>query len=626
MGKVIGIDLGTTCSVMAITEGRQTRVLVNHEGARLTPSVVAFTDDGTRLVGRPAKSQAALNPARTIYSVKRLIGRRRNEVTHEEKVLPYKLVGEPDELVQIEVDGRRYFPTEISAMVLQDLKKSAEKILGEPVNQCVVTVPAYFCDSARQATREACEISGLKVLRIINEPTAAALAYGLDSTKNEKILVADVGGGTADFTLLHVSEGVFDVIATAGDLFLGGDDLDRALMNYVADEFQKSSGVDVRKDPMALGRLTEACEKAKCDLSSVPQTTISLPYITASNGVPKHLTQTITRPKFEQVCEPVFERLRVPIMQALSDARMAPAEVQQVVLVGGTSRCPKIVEICKEIFNRQPHQGVNPDEAIAIGASIQCGVLSGDITDIVLLDVTPLTLGLETLGGICTPVIARNTTIPTSKTEVFSTASDNQPAVDIHVLQGERKMASANRTLGRFQMTGIPLQARGKPQIEVTFDIDANGILNVSSKDKFTGKEHKVEIKGSSGLDKADIDRMMRDAAQFEATDKAQAELIETRNRADNLAYETEKFMRENTKLISAAAHASVKAAVDALRAGLDSNVERSKIESLRDGLEVANKNMYEQCFGGKKPDSKLSDVQGAVQGETIEAKFEINP
>lgn len=624
MGKIIGIDLGTTVTVCAITEGRETKVICNSEGARGTPSVVAFLEDGSRLVGRPAKSQAAVSPSSTIYSAKRLIGRRRHECTEEEKSLPYRLAGEAGDLAQIEVGGRKYYPSEISAMVLQDIKKSIERVIGERVESCVITVPAHFGDSQRQATKEAAEIAGLKVMRIINEPTAAALAYGLDKNKNECIIVIDWGGGTMDSSILQVGDGVFEVLATAGDLFLGGDDCDRAILNHVADEFQKASGCDIRGDSMALQRLAEASEKAKCDLSSLPQTTISIPYVTAVNGVPKHLSQTLTRSKFEQLCEPIFNRLRTPIAQVLRDAKKSPSDISTVVLVGGSSRIPKVVEICKEIFGKQPHQGVNPDEAIAIGAAIQGSVLSGGTTGIVLIDVTPLSLGVETNGGIMTPLIPRNTTIPTSKSEVFSTASDNQPIVDIHVLQGERRMASGNRTLGRFQMSGIAPKPRGQPRVEVTFDIDANGILSVTSKDKDSGKEHKVEIKGSSGLPQEDIKRMMADAAAYEAEDKSKAEMIEVRNKADNVLYETEKFMREHAKMISVNAHSGVKAAVDALRNVMEAIGTKDQIASAIDAVELANKKMYDECFSGSKQGAPATTPQSAPSGDVIEADFAV--
>ncbi|MCK6474942.1 MAG: molecular chaperone DnaK [Planctomycetes bacterium] len=596
MGKIVGIDLGTTNSVVAIHEGKETKVIVNAEGNRLTPSVVAFTDDG-RLVGRPAKSQAVTNPKRTVYSIKRFMGRRHTEVAQEEKLVPYKVVGEAHELVQVDIDGKKYYPPEISAMVLQDLKKSAEAYLGEKVEGAVITVPAYFNDAQRQATKEAGKIAGLDVKRIINEPTAAALAYGLDKKKDEKIAVFDLGGGTFDISILDVSEGLVEVKATNGDTHLGGDDWDQALVNFVAEEFQKQYGVDLRKDSMALQRLTEACEKAKCDLSTLSQTTINLPYITADASGPKHLQQTVSRTKFEQLTERLSERLKGPVLRALDDAGTKPSEIDEVVLVGGSTRMPKVQEICKQIFGgKEPHKGVNPDEVVAVGAAIQGAVLTGDVKDILLLDVTPLSLGVETLGGIMTVLIPRNTTIPTSKSEVFSTASDSQPAVDIHVLQGERKMAGDNRTLGKFQLAGIPPAPRGVPQIEVTFDIDADGILNVNAKDKATGKEQKIEIKASSGLSKEEVAKMVEDAGQHEAEDKAKAELIDLRNRGDHLCYQTEKFIKDNDGKLSDGAESAAKKAVEECREALKGN-DKAAIEKKVADLEKASHKLAEEIY-----------------------------
>ncbi len=566
MSKIIGIDLGTTNSVVAIMEGGQPKVLVNDSGSRLTPSVVAFTDKGERLVGQRARNQQVTNPQRTIFSIKRFMGRRHSEVATEEKMVPYKIVGGPDELVRVSVDGKEYAPPEISAMVLRDLKATAERYLGEKVERAVITVPAYFNDSQRQATKEAGQIAGLKVERIINEPTAAALAYGLEKKANEKIAVFDLGGGTFDISILDVGDNVFEVLSTNGDTHLGGDDFDEVLINYLADEFRKKEGVDLRKDPMALQRLKEAAERAKCELSGSLETTVNLPYITADASGPKHLQMTITRAKFESLVDHLIERCRGPVMQALKDAKLTPKDIDEVVLVGGSTRIPKVQQLVKEIFGKEPNRSVNPDEVVAIGAAIQGAVLTGDKTDIVLLDVTPLSLGVETLGGVMTVLIPRNTTIPTSKKEVFSTASDNQPAVDIHVLQGERKMASDNRTLGRFQLTGIPPAPRGVPQIEVTFDIDANGILNVSAKDLGTGKEQSIKIQASSGLSQEEVQRMVRDAEAHAAEDQKKRELVDARNHADQLVYQTEKTLKEHGEKVDAAVRAEIEQALNRLK------------------------------------------------------------
>ncbi len=617
MGRIIGIDLGTTNSVVAIHEGKETKVIVNAEGSRLTPSVVAFTDDG-RLVGRAAKSQAVTNPSRTIYSIKRFMGRRHTEVGSEEKLVPYKVVGGSEDLVQVEIDGKRYYPPEISAMVLQDLKKSAETYLGEAVTEAVITVPAYFNDSQRQATKEAGKIAGLDVKRILNEPTAAALAYGLDKKKNEKIAIFDLGGGTFDISILDVGDGVFEVLATNGDTHLGGDDWDRVIVDFVADEFKKSTGgIDVRKDPMALQRLNEACEKAKCDLSTMPQTTINLPYITAVGGVPKHLTQTLTRAKFESICEPLFGKLRGPVESALKDAGVKPAEIDEVVLVGGSTRMPKCQEICKQIFDgKEPHKGVNPDEVVAIGAAIQAAVLAQDpsLKNIVLLDVTPLSLGVETLGGVMTTLIARNTTIPHRKSETFSTAADSQPAVDIHVLQGERKMAGDNRTLGRFQLTGIPPAPRGVPQVDVTFDINADGILNVTAKDKATNKEQKIEIKASSGLDKSQIDKMVNEAAAHAEEDKKNTELIESRNKADQLCYQTEKFIKENDAKVSGGVKENVNKAIEEVRRILKEESTKEALDTAVSNLETASHKMAEEVYkAAPSPEAQPAGPEASV-------------
>ncbi|MEI6233253.1 MAG: molecular chaperone DnaK [Planctomycetota bacterium] len=632
MGRIIGIDLGTTNSVVAIHEGKETKVIVNAEGSRLTPSVVAFTDDG-RIVGRPAKGQAVQNPSRTIFSIKRFMGRRHKEVGSEEKLVPYKVVGGSEELVQVDIDNKRYYPPEISAMVLQDLKKSAETYLGEEVTEAVITVPAYFNDSQRQATKEAGKIAGLDVKRILNEPTAAALAYGLDKKTNEKIAIFDLGGGTFDISILDVGDGVFEVLSTNGDTHLGGDDWDRVIVDFVADEFKKANAIDVRKDPMALQRLTEACEKAKCDLSTMPQTTINLPYITAVNGVPKHLTQTLTQAKFESICDTLFERLRGPVLSAMKDAGVKASEIDEVVLVGGSTRMPKCQLICKEIFGgKEPHKGVNPDEVVAIGAAIQAAVLAQDpsLKNIVLLDVTPLSLGVETLGGVMTTMIGRNTTIPHRKSETYSTAADSQPAVDIHVLQGERKLAADNRTLGRFQLTGLPAAPRGVPQIEVTFDINADGILNVTAKDKATNKEQKIEIKASSGLDKSQIDRMVNEAAAHADEDKQKGEMIDARNKADQLCFQTEKFIKDNEAKISAGVKDDINKAVEEVRKALKDEAAKDVLDAAVAKLEASSHKMAEEAYkAAPSPEGAAPGAEGPAaggakkpDGDVIDADF----
>jgi len=546
MAKIIGIDLGTTNSCVAVMEGNTPTVIANSEGARTTPSVVAQSKTSEWLVGAPAKRQAITNPQNTVFSIKRFMGRFFNEVTDEMSRVPYKVVHGPNDSARVEIGGRQYSPPEISAMILQKMKQTAEDYLGEKISEAVITVPAYFNDAQRQATKEAGEIAGLNVRRIINEPTAAALAYGLDKkNKSAKVAVYDLGGGTFDISILELGEGVFEVKSTNGDTHLGGDDFDMKVMDYIADEFKKAEGIDLRKDPMALQRLKEAAEKAKMELSSQLQTEINLPFITATADGPKHLNLTLTRAKLEQLVDDLVQRTTNPVKKALEDAKLSPSEIDEVILVGGMTRMPKVQEIVKSFFNREPHKGVNPDEVVAVGASIQGAVLTGEIKDVLLLDVTPLSLGIETLGGVMTPLIKANTTIPTKKSEIFSTAADNQTSVEIHVLQGERPMALDNRTLGRFILDGLPPAPRGIPQIEVAFDIDANGILHVTAKDKATNKEQSIRITSSSGLSKEEVERMKKAAEEHASEDKTRKEEVETRNQADNLIFQSKKQLQE---------------------------------------------------------------------------------
>jgi molecular chaperone DnaK len=581
MSKIIGIDLGTTNSVVAVIEGGQPVVITNAEGSRLTPSVVAVTKTGERLVGQVAKRQAVTNPENTIFSIKRFMGRRFEEVTDEMRMVPYRVVAAPNGDVRVLAGGTEYAPPQISAMILQKLKQAAEDYLGQPVTRAVITVPAYFNDAQRQATKEAGQIAGLEVMRIVNEPTAAALAYGLDKKKEEQIAVFDFGGGTFDISILEVGDGVVEVKATNGDTHLGGDNLDQRVIEWIIDEFKKEDGIDLSKDRMALQRLKEAAEKAKMELSSVAETEINLPFITADQSGPRHLVKKLTRAKFEQLVEDLLQRTIAPTRQALADAGISATQIDEVVLVGGSTRVPRVQAIVKELFGKEPHKGVNADEVVAIGAGVQAGVLAGDVKDLLLLDVTPLSLGIETLGGVMTTLIARNTTIPTRKSEIFSTAADSQTSVEVHVLQGERPLARDNRTLGRFQLSGIPPAPRGVPQIEVTFDLDANGIVNVSAKDKATGKEQKITITSSSGLSKEEVDRMMREAEAHSDEDRRKKEEIELRNQGDQAVYAAEKFVAENADKIPA----DVRGGLDVAIAGIKGALEKGDAEGIKKGL-----------------------------------------
>ena len=629
MAKIIGIDLGTTNSVVAVMEGGDPTVIPTAEGTRLLSSVVAFNKNNERLVGQTAKRQAVVNPENTIYSIKRIIGRRYEEVETERKMVPFEVVRGPagDARVKIPMVGKEYSPQEISAMILAKLKADAESYLGESVSKAVITVPAYFNDSQRQSTKDAGKIAGLEVLRIINEPTAAALAYGLDKKENETILVFDLGGGTFDVSILEVGEGVIEVKSTNGDTHLGGDDWDEHIVNWVADEFNKEQGIDIRKDRQALQRLREAAEKAKVELSSVMKTEINLPYITADSSGPKHLQIELTRSKFDQLTEDLVQRLRDPFSAALKDANLETAEIDEVVLVGGATRMPMVQDLVRSLTNKEPHKGVNPDEVVSVGAAIQAGVLGGEVKDVLLLDVTPLSLGLETLGSVMTALIERNTTIPVKKSEIFSTAEDNQTAVDIHVLQGERPMAGDNMSLGRFRLEGIPPAQRGIPQIEVTFDIDSNGIINVTASDKATGKEQNVTITASTNLNKNEIDRMVEDARDHESDDRKRRELIEARNTADSLAYQTEKTLRELGDKIPANERQNIETKITELRELIKSeNVEsiRKETEELQNAFHALSQQMYAQQqpepgSNGHDPQSH-QDEEG--EDEVVEGEF----
>ena len=635
--KIIGIDLGTTNSVVAIMEGSEPKVIPNAEGNRLTPSVVAFTDKNETIVGEPARRQAVTNPKRTVYSVKRFVGRRHNEVQAEEKIVPYGVTGGANEFVKIKVGDKEYTPQEISAKVLRKLKESAESYLGHKVSKAVITVPAYFNDSQRQATKDAGTIAGLEVARIINEPTAAALAYGLDKKKDEKIVVFDLGGGTFDVSVLEVAESgeegdssrVFQVVSTSGDTHLGGDDFDQALINYVADQFKRDNGIDLRNDPMALQRLQEACEKAKKELSSLPQTDLNLPFITMDASGPKHLTTTITRAKFEELIDDLVQRCKKPLMQALEDAGMKPSDIDEVVLVGGSTRVPKVRDLVKSVFGKEPHQGVNPDEVVAVGAAIQGSVLAGDRTDVLLLDVTPLTLGIETEGGVMTPLVERNTTVPVEKKNVFSTAADGQTAVTVRVFQGERKMAAHNRLLGEFNLEGIPPQPRGVPQIEVKFDIDQNGILAVSAKELGTGKEASVQIKEAGALDEAEIEKMRKDAESHAEEDRRQFELAEARNRASQMTYQLEKLMKENDEKLSDADKEPLQKAIEKVNTaakGEDAAAIKQATDELDAASQAFSKVLYEKAgaqagAGGGGPQPTAGE---GADDDAIDAEFEV--
>ena len=633
--KVLGIDLGTTNSCMAIMEGGEPTVIPNAEGGRTTPSVVAFTKDGERLVGQAAKRQAVTNPKNTIFSVKRFMGRNYSEVAHEIELVPYQVVKASNGDAHIKIGDKTYAPPEISAMILQKMKTDAEAYLGEKITQAVITVPAYFNDRQRQATKDAGKIAGLEVLRIVNEPTAASLAYGLDKKHDEKIAIYDLGGGTFDISILDIGDGVFEVAATNGDGHLGGDDLDQKVMDWLVQEFKKEQGVDLSKDPMALQRLKEASEKAKCELSSSQSTDINLPFITADASGPKHMNVTLTRSKLEQLVDDLIARAEGPVKACLQDSKLSISQIDEVILVGGSTRMPRVQTSVKNLFGgKEPHKGVNPDEVVAVGAAIQGGIMKGEVKDVLLLDVTPLTLGIETLGGVRTPLIERNTTIPTKKSEIFSTAADNQSAVDIHVLQGERKMARDNKTIGHFQLDGIPPAPRGVPQVEVTFDIDANGILNVKAKDLGTGKEQHITITASSGLSKDEIEKMMKDAEMHAAEDEKAKEKVDLHNQADGTVFQTEKFLKENGDKISADKKAEVEKAIEPVKEALKSDNDeqiKSALEKLNEVMQAAATEMYSKAQPGaqeaqqQQPDGEQPKGEKQADGEVIDADYKMD-